>query len=115
MIREFSLKKGDQKIPFPYILKKGTSFEENVIAWADFYEKEILPGNGLFFDFDQVPEFGNALLNWLINFHGWTMDYDDQLVRKPLVVKAKHNPKKFKKFFPVSAKKIKSRSQKIWL
>lgn len=58
------------------------SLEENVRLLAVHYNETILPGHGLFFDFSATPELEKPILDFLIEYFGWTLE-NPCFIRKP--------------------------------
>lgn len=68
---------------YPHILVESESFEDNVRRWAEIYQNQTKAGEGFFFDFEITPEYKKAITNWLQNYYGWTLEYDETFMRKP--------------------------------
>lgn len=63
-------------------LPADNTFEENVKAMAEHYQKSIKPGHGLFFDFKATPEYEKPVLNYLVQNFGWSLE-KPFFIRKP--------------------------------
>ena len=69
-----------EEITFP----ASNTIEETAVAMAEHYQDKIKPGHGLFFDFSNTPELKELVLNYLIKGFGWTFDYNNTFIRKPV-------------------------------
>ncbi len=66
-----------------FTLPASNSFEENVKAFAEHYQKIIEPGHGLFFDFKATPEYEKPVLDYLVKNYGWVLE-KSFFIRKPV-------------------------------
>jgi hypothetical protein len=57
-----------------FILPATNTFEENVKLWAEHYHAVTEPGHGLFFDFEETPEYEKPVLDYLVKHFGWTLE-----------------------------------------
>jgi hypothetical protein len=55
-------------------LPASNSFEQNVVALADYYDAIIKPGKGFFFDFKNTPEYEKPVLDYLTKGYGWILE-----------------------------------------
>ena len=65
-----------------FTFSSAKTFEENVEQWADMHHNLIKHGEGLFFDFKDMPEYEKPCLDYLINHYGWTLE-KPFFIRKP--------------------------------
>jgi|GEM_PF-1358245 hypothetical protein len=64
------------------ILPASNSFEENVKAMAEHYNKTIEPGHGLFLDFTFTPEYEKPFIDYMVTYFGWRLE-QPFFIRKP--------------------------------
>ena len=65
------------------IFPASNTFEQNVVAMAEYYNSIIEPGHGMFFDFSKTPEYEKPVMDYLIKNYGWKFDYNNTFIRKP--------------------------------
>ena len=67
-----------------FTLPASNTFEENVKLWGEHYNSIIQPGDGMFFDFSNVPEYEKPILRYLTKNLGWKLEYNNTFIRRPL-------------------------------
>lgn len=58
--------------------------EENAKLWVEQMSKGIEPGKGIFFNFKDAPELRQPVIDYCVNMFGWSLEYDNTFLRKPL-------------------------------